>query len=92
MEEKLCGSCEHFQQHYALSGNKLFRVYCGYCLFARPKRKNFDTPACSNYKTGSTIIEGFASMEYLTKTLLQHVLSLPLFPGIEEDDPNHQTK
>ena len=84
MDEKQCKNCQHYLQHFALSGHRLFRVYCGHCTFARPRRKLPDAKACENYIPGSKPEEAFASKEYLSKELLSYVLHMELLPQIEE--------
>ena len=84
MDEKQCKNCQHFMQHLALDNRRLFRVYCGHCTFKKAKRKLPDTKACENYITGSPPEEAFATKEYLSKELLQYILSLDLLPEIED--------
>ena len=84
MEEKRCGSCHYFLQHYTLDRRKIFRVHCGHCIFDRVKRKQPDTKACVNYLPGVPQEDAFASKEYLSKELLQYVLDLELLPEIED--------
>ena len=88
MESKCCGSCKFFQQHYALNNTKLIRVYCGRCLFARPKRKLPDAKACEKYIRGIPDTEAFADRTFLSKELLTYALSLPLLPEIQEETPS----
>ncbi len=87
MEQRCCGSCKHFQQHYALKNGKLFRVYCGRCLFGRVKRKAPDAKSCTNYIEGAYDTSAYANTTFLTQELLRHVLSLPLLPEIEDENP-----
>ena len=84
MEEKQCKDCQHFMQHLSLDKRRLFRVYCGHCTFSRVKRKLPDSKACENYIAGSPPEEAFATKEYLSKELLQYILSLDLLPEIED--------
>ena len=88
MDEKQCRNCQHYLQHFALKGNRLLRVYCGHCIFIRAKRKHPDTKACENFIPGSAPEEAFASKEYLSKELLQHVLNMDLLPEIEDRTAN----
>ena len=83
MDKQTCSGCEFFIQHYGLGEKKLFRLYCGHCTLARTKRRNPDDQACGNFVPGAPDTEAFASQEYLTKALLQRLLSLPLLPEIE---------
>ena len=83
MNEKQCKNCTYYLQHFALDHRKLFRVYCGHCTFGKAKRKRPDTKACENFMPGLDPEEAFATKEYLSKELLQYVLSLELLPKIE---------
>lgn len=84
MDEKKCKNCQHYMQHLALNKRRLFRVYCGHCTIRKHKRKHPDAKACENYIPGASPEEAFASKEYLSKELLQYVLSLELLPEIDE--------
>ena len=84
MSEKKCADCKYFIQHYCLNQRKLFRVYCGHCTFSGVKRKHPDGKACGNFVPGPVDVDAFVDQEYLSKELLQRVLSLPLLPKIEE--------
>ena len=84
MDEKECKSCEYYRQHYTFDQRKIFRVYCGHCTFDRPRRKKPDTPACNNYLPSPPQKDAFVSKEYLSKELLNYVLSLELLPEIED--------
>ena len=83
MNEQVCRNCAFYLQHYTLDQRKIFRVYCGHCTRARYKRKLPDAKACAQFQLGSTPEDAFATKEYLSKELLQYVLSLELLPEIE---------
>ncbi len=83
MIEKQCNNCQHYLQHYTFDKHRIFRIYCGHCTFSRVRRKRPDTKACENYIPGSAQEEAFVSKEYLSKELLQYMLSLELLPDIE---------
>ena len=84
MGEKRCRECRYFLQHYTLDKRKIFRVYCGHCTLGRAKRKQPDARICDQYSPGDPQEAAFVSKEYLSKELLQYVLSLDLLPEIEE--------
>ena len=84
MDEKQCKNCQYYVQHLALNNRRFFCVYCGHCTFGKAKRKLPDTKACENYIAGSAPEEAFATKEYLSKELLQYILSLDLLPEIEK--------
>ena len=84
MEQTICQTCHYFRQHYTFDQRKIFRVYCGHCVFDRPKRKKPDALACNNYLTCHPQEDAFASKEYLSIELLQYILSLELLPEIQD--------
>ena len=83
MREKQCKDCQYYIQHYTFDRKKIFRVYCGHCAHSRPKRKLPDAKACENYVTSTPKEDTFVLKEYLSKELLQYMLSLELLPEIE---------
>lgn len=84
MSNQCCANCSYYLRHYTFDSRKIFRVYFGYCTFSRPKRKRPDARACENFTPGSAQEEAFASKEFLSKELLQYMLSLELLPEIED--------
>ena len=84
MEENQCNGCQYYRQHYTFDSRRIFRVYCGHCTLERAKRKRPDSKACESYIPGPAQEDAFASKEYLSKELLQYMLSLELLPEIED--------
>lgn len=85
MEGKYCKTCTHFRQHYGLDRERIFRVFCGHCvLLRRVRKKNPDTVACDNYAPAQSREDAFATKEFLSKELLQYMMSLDLLPQIED--------
>lgn len=91
MKDKTCNSCTYYRQHYILDGKKILRIYCGHCTLTIKKslsrHKKPYAPICEAYVPSPPDTEAFASREYLSKALLDHVLSLPLLPNIEDAKP-----
>ena len=85
MNDQRCKNCHYFSQHYTFDTRKIFRVYCGHCTYATPRRKQPDSKACENFAPGPRDEDAFATKEFLSKELLQNVLSLELLPEIESD-------
>ena len=83
MDERVCRNCAYYLYHYTLDKRKIFRVYCGHCTRSRHKRKQPDTKACELFQPGSKQEDAFVTKEYLSKELLQYILSLELLPEIE---------
>ena len=84
MEQQTCKTCKHFIQHYAFHNGHIFRVYCGHCTYPKPKRKQPHTKACDNYLPGEPDEAAFVNKEYLSKRLLEYVLTLELLPEIRD--------
>ena len=84
MDGNYCKGCRYFIQHYALIENRIIQVHCGHCTWKTPKTKRPDRKACEHFERGAKNTEQFASKEYLSKKLLDKVLSMELLPEIEE--------
>lgn len=84
MERAQCYQCQHFYQHYGLGERALFCLNCGHCTVPRLRHKKPDAPACTHFHPGADQAEGFVTTQYLTRALLEKVLSLPLLPDIHE--------
>jgi len=84
MEEQKCKNCQYYLQHYTLSGNQFIQVYCGHCTYKNPKAKRPDRKACEHFQQGEKDTTHFVSKEYLSKKLLEKILSMELLPEIEE--------
>ena len=86
MQSIICHTCLHYQQHYTLDGEKLFRVHCGHCACRERKSLKICSKECSFYTLGEPVENFFVSKEYLSKALLQKVLDMELLPQIESWD------
>lgn len=84
MQEKQCKNCQYYLRHYTFDERKIFRIYCGHCTFNRSKTKKPDAAACENFIPGSPQEDAFVRKEYLSKELLQYMISLELLPDIKE--------
>ncbi len=96
MENLWYKNCNHYMQHYGLNKNGFFWLNCGHCTFMRAGRKRPDQKACKNFTPGESRENAFASQEYLTKALLDKVLTLPLLPEelqnrVKAERPDNQT-
>ena len=85
MSETTCSACMYFKQHYALDERTIFRVYCGHCTCQRVKPKRPDTKICKNYIQKKPDENAFVSKEYLSKKLMDYMLSLELLPTIKDE-------
>ena len=83
MNELCCGSCGYFVRHYALCDGRLIQVYCGHCTYVKPKVKRPDRKACEHFEQGIKDTECFVNKEYLSKKLLEKVLSMELLPEMK---------
>ena len=84
MDKLCCKQCAHFLQHYAISEDRIFRVYCGHCTVPKVRRKAPDAPVCDNFSPGSPDEDAFATKKYLSKTLLEYMLNLELLPELQD--------
>jgi len=84
MEQSKCKHCQYYIQHYALRHGRLIQVYCGHCTWKTPKTKRPDRKACEHFEEGEKDSEQFVSKEFLSKRLLEKVLSMELLPEIDE--------
>ena len=84
----MCKSCTFFRQYYTFDNCKIRQVYCGHCTFSRPKAKRPDAQICENYAPNNSYKDIFVAKEYLTKRLLDYVLSLELLPDIDKEESN----
>ena len=82
MEQNTCKSCVHYRQHYALNQRKIFRVHCGHCTYLKVKTKRPDAKGCEHYQQTELDEAAFVSKEYLSKALLDYMMSLDLLPEI----------
>ena len=90
MKDTTCNSCAYYRQHYILREKRIFRIYCGHCTLRMKnslrRNKKPDAAICEAYIPGPVDTEAFASREYLSKVLMDRVLSLPLLPEIEDEN------
>ena len=85
MSNARCADCRYFLQHYTFNDRRIFQVHCGHCTLGRARRKQPDAAACGNFTPSSPQEEAFVSKEYLSKKLLEYLLSLELLPEIENN-------
>lgn len=78
MENK-CGECVHYIQHYAIFEGKLNKIYFGHCVMKKRKKLDQISPACELYVPGEPIENQLVTKKYLTKELLQKLLSMELW-------------
>lgn len=53
-EEKVCGTCEHFAQHYRKSGERYYEVACGHCKYPRVKKRTRDQ-TCPHWTPANSV-------------------------------------
>lgn len=80
MDNHSCKTCAYYLQHYTFDQRKTFRVYCGRCTYQKVKTKGPDAKACEHYLLSEAVENGFATKEYLSKSLLEYMLKLELLP------------
>ena len=84
MEENHCRDYQYFFRHYALLRDRIVQVYCGHCTWKTPKTRRPDRKACEHFRQREKETDQFVSKEYLSKKLLDKVLSMELLPEIKE--------
>ena len=82
MEQNICNTCVHYQQHYALDQHGIFRVYCGHCTYLKVRARKPDSKICESYIKTEHYEQMFVRKEYLSKVLLERVLNMELLPEI----------
>ena len=80
--QPMCKTCTYFYQHYTFAEKKIVRVFCGHCVFQKPKNKRPSSKACQHYVQAESREQAFVSKEYLSKALLDYLLNLELLPEI----------
>ena len=84
MDKNICNTCVHYRQHYTFDNRKIFRVYCGHCTYQKVRPKRPDAEACAHYLLSESAENAFVTKEYLSKVLMNYMLSLELLPQIQE--------
>lgn len=83
MDKPYWKHCHYYIQHYEFDAQRIYRVFCGHCTHTRVRRKRPDAPACDNFTPSAPDEDHFVTKEYLSKALLEHLLSLEILPPIE---------
>ena len=86
MNHKQCKDCRQYIQHYTFNDHLLFRVNCGHCVLPEMRKtKRPDTKACNQFEPRDPEENAFVTKEYLSKPLLERVLSMELLPEIKDE-------
>jgi len=86
MKKNSCKDCAHYRRHYIFDKRRIFRIYCGHCIFTKVSRKRPDSKICEHFILSNTDESAFVSKEYLSKELLQYLLNLELLPEISDTE------
>lgn len=86
MTEYRCKNCANYRQHYTFDQRHIFRVYCGHCMVPKVRTRRPDAKICKHFVFAPSDESMFARKEYLSKELLQYLLSLELLPEIRDSD------
>jgi len=86
MNAPTCHTCGYYHRHYVLSEGTAVTCECGHCTCQRLKHKRPDSKACPSYqhRPNPPFPNRFETIHYLTTTVLDHILNLPLPPIIAE--------
>ena len=89
MGEPKCKHCTHFHQHYVIDSQCCTPINCGHCTYPRLKRRTPATPACVHFSQregAEDLPDRREIINFLTKDMLEHILSLPLPPVVGAAD------
>lgn len=78
-----CGNCARYVQHFAIFDGRLTKIVCGHCMDKKRKKTEQEMIACEEFVAGESVDNKMVRREYLTKELLQKVLSLELWENEE---------
>lgn len=84
MSEPQCKDCQYFIQHYIISEGKICRIFSGHCIHSKSSHKRSHNPACKHFLPGTPPEDDFATKTYLSKKLLEYILTLDLLPEIQD--------
>lgn len=88
MPDLFCGNCAHYRQHYILSKACCEGVNCGHCVYPRLKHRKPNDKVCTNYQYRNNppgLPNRQQVIQFLTKEMLQYILSIDLPPEIKND-------
>ena len=86
-----CKDCQYFCQHYGYFNGEFKYVFCGHCKLQRVRHRKPDYKACENFVPKAQEAEEMVNKKYLSKKLLDYVLSLELIPEIREAEKEEIT-
>ncbi len=79
-----CSGCSKYIQHYAFLEGAFRPVFCGHCTQRRKRSVNQHSLACERFVPGDRVEEQLVTKKYLTKALLEKVLTMELWPEEKE--------
>lgn len=87
MNTPVCQTCVHYRRHYVLDDQSCIPVDCGHCTYPRIKHREPGCRACGNYELRTVppaLPDRESVVHFLTKDLLQYILSLRLPPEAKD--------
>jgi len=86
MEQEICQDCEHFKQHYHISGEYAFLINCGHCVCPGLKHRKASAKACERFikREGLGVPDREQTIRYLTTKVLDRIMALELPPIMEK--------
>ena len=89
MIEPVCQNCQHFYRHYIIDSQRCTPVNCGHCCFPGLKRRKPDDKGCVHFLAREEPVDlpdRRGVIDFLTKEMLEHILTLNLPPEVDEDE------
>lgn len=86
MDGLTCKLCVHFIQHYIVYEDRCDAVNCGHCRNLRRRNWRPDSPACGQFQRREgpeALPDRPGVIQYLTKDMLEYILSLKLPPEMD---------
>lgn len=89
MDKNICKNCRHFKQHYTFSEDRCHWVDCGHCLKRNGKSRKLWSKGCESFEQREEEA-ALITKRFLSKRLLEYVLSLGLPPEITDEPPEEE--
>ena len=86
IQREICRNCKFFMQHYILDNGQFKWINAGHCIKLKLRNKQAYSKICEHYEYQEPVEDRYVDQEYLSKELLQRVLTMDLLPKMEIED------